>query len=313
MQVILQGSLRPFPPAELLSFVCRRTERGTVDFEASGRRSRVLFHGTAIVWAEGTRPADPAETVLDTLAWTDGTFTVLDDAVLPEGAVAVALPLDGLLEEAKRRAEQPARYRDATMFRVVDDFAAQQQVSLTADQFKLLFRVGAGRSFRDLLADLGLQRPELAERLALLEQVGLIAVAVDEPPPPPDADATVRPKKTFTRKRTLVGSLTPDGAPDSVWPLLDSEYTIGRASANAIAIQDGSVSSNHARILRTDEGFVLEDLQSRNGSFVNGEKVEGKRLLADGDLIRLGKVILTFNVARETKAGEQTQPEVRLG
>jgi pSer/pThr/pTyr-binding forkhead associated (FHA) protein len=57
---------------------------------------------------------------------------------------------------------------------------------------------------------------------------------------------------------------------------------------------------------------VLEDLQSRNGTFVNGEVVKEKRLLADGDLIRLGKVILTFNLAREGKAGEKTEPEVKL-
>jgi pSer/pThr/pTyr-binding forkhead associated (FHA) protein len=58
---------------------------------------------------------------------------------------------------------------------------------------------------------------------------------------------------------------------------------------------------------------VLEDLQSRNGTFVNGEQVTDKRLLTDGDLIRLGKIIMTFNVAREGKLGEQTMPEVKLG
>jgi pSer/pThr/pTyr-binding forkhead associated (FHA) protein len=125
-------------------------------------------------------------------------------------------------------------------------------------------------------------------------------------------DPQLKKRTTAGRRRTLVGSLTPDGTPDNVYPLLDSAYTLGRAPGNTISIPDGSVSSNHARILRTPEGFVLEDLQSRNGTFVNGEPVAEKRLLADGDLIRLGKIIMTFNVAREGKAGEQTQPEVRL-
>ncbi|MNC97620.1 FHA domain protein [compost metagenome] len=57
---------------------------------------------------------------------------------------------------------------------------------------------------------------------------------------------------------------------------------------------------------------MLEDLQSRNGTFVNGEQVQEKRLLLDGDLIRLGKIIMTFNVAREGKTGDKTEPEVRL-
>ena len=126
------------------------------------------------------------------------------------------------------------------------------------------------------------------------------------------AEPTAPQRKITMRKRTIVGSLTPDDRPDSVYPLLDAECVIGRASTNAIAIADASISSNHARITRTGEGFILEDLQSRNGSFVNGERVTAQRLRVDGDLIRLGKVIMTFNVARETKAGETTEPEVRM-
>lgn len=309
MQVILQGSLRHFPPAELLPFVCRRTERGTLDLETSGRRTRILFQSTTIVWAEASRGNDAREAVLETFDWNGGTFTLLDSAVLPDNVTPLALQLDELVEEAKRRAEAPSKYRDATMFRVVDDPALQQQVSLTADQFKLLFRVSSGRTFKDLLGDIGVTRQELAERLAHLEQIGLVSAERDEPEPEPTAPQ----KKTAARKRTLVGSLTPDGAPDNVWPLLDSEYTMGRAPSNSISIPDGSISSNHARIFRGDMGFVIEDLQSRNGTFVNGERVTEKRLLADGDLIRLGKVIMTFNLARESKAGDTTAPEVRLG
>ena len=145
-------------------------------------------------------------------------------------------------------------------------------------------------------------------------QIGLVAVVEPEAPPlvQERTDPQLKRKTTAGRRHTLVGSLTPDAAPDNIYPLLDSAYTLGRASANTIAIADGSVSSHHARIVRTPEGFVLEDLQSRNGTYVNGEQVTDKRLLADGDLIRLGKIIMTFNVAREGKAGTQTLPEVRL-
>lgn len=299
MQVILQGSLRQFPPAELLPFVCRRTERGTLDLEAAGKRARVLFRGTTIL------AADPFDTVLEAFGWTSGTFTLLDDVALPEGTKPLELDVTALVEQAKQR----NGYRDHTLFRVVDDPALQQQVSLTADEFKLLFRLANGRTFKDLLADLPIPRQELSDRLEHLEQLGLVAAVREEPEPEPTAPQ----KKTIARKRTLVGSLTPDGALDSVWPLLDSEYTIGRAPSNAISIADGSVSSHHARIVRTPEGFILEDLQSRNGTFINGEKVTEKRALSDGDLIRLGKVIMTFNLARETKAGDTTAPEVRLG
>ena len=90
-------------------------------------------------------------------------------------------------------------------------------------------------------------------------------------------------------------------------PLMDEISLIGRTAPCDIAIPDSSVSSKHARILSTAEGFVIEDLGSRNGTFVNSEKVTGKRLLADGDTVRLGKVILMFNLAVKTSAQETTE------
>jgi hypothetical protein len=186
-------------------------------------------------------------------------------------------------------------------------------VSLRGEEFKILFRLSTGRTFRELAADVGVPRRELAERLRKLEGLGLVASVREEPPPAQPQATLAQRKPSFSRKRTLVGSLTPDDRPDSVYPLLDAEYTIGRAPDNGIVIADGSVSATHARIERTPEGFAIEDLQSRNGTFVNGEKLEGKRLLADGDLIRLGKVMMTFNIARESKPSDTTQPEMRVG
>ncbi len=310
MQVVLQGSLRHFPAAELLTYLCQHGRSGTLDLEAVGRKTRIVFDADTIVRAESNRFEDPSEAVLDAFEWMAGTFTLLDAASVPENAKRESLALQTLVEAAKMKAEASSLYTDGTLFRLVDDPAMQQQVSLSGEEFKLLFRLSAARSFRDLAMDIGLPRPELADRLKKLEKLGLIASVREEPPPEP----TAQQKKITLRKRTIVGSLTPDDRPDSVYPLLDAECTIGRAQDNGLAVPDGSVSSKHARILRTDDGFVIEDLQSRNGTYVNGERiVEGQRKLSDGDLIRVGKVIMTFNVARETKAGETTQPEMRLG
>ena len=315
MQVVLQGSLRHFGVAELLSFLCGRGESGTLELESGEHRARVLFVGDLIVWAQSDRAADPTAAVLELFDWSAGMFKLADSVVMPDNVTPLALQVPALLEEAKRRAESAGVFSDATIFRVVDDPALQQQVSLTGDQFRLLFRLSGGRTFKDIVGDLGASKQEVAERLRQLLDVGLITLAAPEPPPTIEekTDPALKKKTTAGRRRTLVGSLTPDGTPDNVYPLLDSAYTLGRAPSNTISIPDGSVSSQHARIVRTPEGFVLEDLQSRNGTFVNGEQVTDKRLLADGDLIRLGKIIMTFNVAREGKAGEQTLPEVRLG
>ncbi len=310
MQVVLQGSLRHFPAAELLTFLCHHGRSGTLDLEAVGRKTRIVFDGDTIVRAESNRSEDPSEAVLDAFEWMAGTFTLLDAAALPDNAKREAIPLQTLLDTAKQRAESSSLYPDGTLFRLVDDPAMQQQVSLTGEEFKLLFRLSAARTFRDLAMEVGLPRAELADRLRKLVKLGLITADRQEAQAEPTAPQQ---KLTTLRKRTMVGSLTPDERPDSVYPLLDAECTIGRSNDNGLAVPDSSVSGKHARILRTDDGFVIEDLKSRNGTFVNGERVtEGQRKLSDGDLIRLGKVIMTFNVARETKAGETTEPEVRM-
>ena len=54
------------------------------------------------------------------------------------------------------------------------------------------------------------------------------------------------------------------------------------------AERDLDVSSRHAAIMAKPEGFVLQDLGSKNGTFVNGEKLTGDRLLVDGDVIGFG-------------------------
>jgi hypothetical protein len=306
MQVLLQGSLRHFSPQELLAFLLARAASGTLDLETTGKRTRVVFDKEKILWAESNQDEGPVDAILDTFEWTAGTFTLVDSTALPDGVKPLALELGPLLDEAKRRVEEAEIYPDDTTFRVVEDPATQQQLSLNIDQLKLLFRLTAGRTFAKLVGDLGMPKRELSERLRELSILGLVTVVEDEPATP------AKPKTAPPVRITLVGSLTPDNAPDNVYPLLDAEHTIGRAPSNSITITDGSVSTNHACIRKTPEGFVIEDLKSRNGTFVNGEKVAEKRLLVDGDLIRLGKVILTFNVARDVKTGDVTTPEVRM-
>lgn len=73
-------------------------------------------------------------------------------------------------------------------------------------------------------------------------------------------------------------------------------FTIGRSkrAGNDLVIdKDGMVSKRHARITLGAEGFTIEDTDSTNGVWVNGEQVEGG-LLRDGDLIKLGATELVF-------------------
>ncbi len=88
--------------------------------------------------------------------------------------------------------------------------------------------------------------------------------------------------------------LTAGGAETS-FPLIRDSYTLGRHRNNDIAIADAKVSSFHARIDRSSDGFVLVDLKSRNGCWVNGKRVENA-LLTTGDEIRVGSAVLAYKI-----------------
>ena len=82
---------------------------------------------------------------------------------------------------------------------------------------------------------------------------------------------------------------------ETSFPLTRDTYTVGRHRNNDIVISDPKVSSFHARIDRTAEGYVLVDLKSRNGSYVNGKRIESG-LLATGDEVRMGTARLMYRV-----------------
>lgn len=99
----------------------------------------------------------------------------------------------------------------------------------------------------------------------------------------------------------IVGHLvltTRDGAERS-FPLTKDSSTLGRHRNNDMVISDPKVSAFHARIDRTAKGFVLVDLESRNGSFVNGRKVQ-KMLLKNDDVVRAGAARLRYQVDFES-------------
>jgi len=73
---------------------------------------------------------------------------------------------------------------------------------------------------------------------------------------------------------------------------------LGRNASNGLSLPMDSVSRRHAHLQRIDEQWVIKDLQSSNGTFVNGERITS-HVLNDGDFITLGKATLTFKLAEE--------------
>ena len=75
-----------------------------------------------------------------------------------------------------------------------------------------------------------------------------------------------------------------------------AETSIGRRSDCNIPVTDQSVSRLHARIQRVPEGFLVEDAGSANGTWVNGVRLSGPRLLADQDIVRIGNAGFRFRL-----------------
>jgi diguanylate cyclase (GGDEF)-like protein len=76
--------------------------------------------------------------------------------------------------------------------------------------------------------------------------------------------------------------------------LSEQRIVVGRTPESHLVINEASVSRQHAAISSSMAGFEIEDLGSSNGTFINDVKVNGKTLLKDGDMIRLGTILFRF-------------------
>ena len=74
----------------------------------------------------------------------------------------------------------------------------------------------------------------------------------------------------------------------------EDSHTIGRLSDCTVVVSDTNTSRHHARITRSGTGFVVADLNSTNGTFVNGERLLADHRLEDGDIVTVGSVSLRF-------------------
>lgn len=82
--------------------------------------------------------------------------------------------------------------------------------------------------------------------------------------------------------------------------LMEGANVIGRAPDATIQIDSPGVSRYHARVIVNDGEATIEDVESKNGTYVNGTRITEPASLSDGGEIRLGAVRLTFRVASAT-------------
>lgn len=89
---------------------------------------------------------------------------------------------------------------------------------------------------------------------------------------------------------------------DRVIPIVEGETILGRDPLAGIRVPSESVSRQHARLVVAGAGATIEDLGSKNGTYVRGKRIAAPTRLEDGDSLRLGSVTFAFRAVSEEKS-----------
>lgn len=87
-----------------------------------------------------------------------------------------------------------------------------------------------------------------------------------------------------------------------------TECVIGRAPDVDFTLEDPNASRRHSRVLAEGDAYVIEDLGSRNGTFVNGARVVQREALRDGDVVRIGGTEFVFRQKGLLEAPVRARP-----
>jgi hypothetical protein len=88
--------------------------------------------------------------------------------------------------------------------------------------------------------------------------------------------------------------LTSEGFAGRVYELNVEKTTVGRVEDNAFQIAEPSVSSHHGEFILRGNDVIIKDLNSTNGTFINGTQVTGEAVLKPGAVLKLGSVEMRF-------------------
>jgi ABC transport system ATP-binding/permease protein len=101
-----------------------------------------------------------------------------------------------------------------------------------------------------------------------------------------------------------------DEGKQTALPLAHEEYALGRGEPNAIRLTDRNISRTHAILKKSPQGWFLKDLQSYNGTYVNGVRVVGEQLVSSGDLVQIGdyRLELVDDAATAASAPNMSAP-----
>src|SRR5579883_261398 len=88
-----------------------------------------------------------------------------------------------------------------------------------------------------------------------------------------------------------------------------NEVTIGRLNGNDIVLAKGNVSKYHSRIVLKDGKFIIVDMKSTNGTYVNGKKIAAPQVIRPSDKIYIGDYIINVDAKAGEEAGDESDAE----
>jgi diguanylate cyclase (GGDEF)-like protein len=142
---------------------------------------------------------------------------------------------------------------------------------------------------------------------------------MEKPPRPPDAPFTIQDKELDARdkeigpRRAILTVIRSRGDLGQ-HAFVEGPILLGRSPDCGIRLQDLSVSWRHARVTPgEEEEYVLEDLDSTNGTRVNGAPVETPHLLRDGEKIFMGETVLRFSLGDAMDVDFQAEVALLVG
>jgi hypothetical protein len=281
-----------------------------------------------------------SEIVYDTFVWDRGTFAFEQSTTLAAHAVTIAVDLPNLIMEGARRIEEWEQCLqllpdNKMVFRVVAT-PRDEKITLTADEWKILFLINGIRTIEELCHDAdddpfsvyrvlyGLYANKLIEplpeRITDDSGTGKVTVfagdgaagdaTIRQSSPQFGSESTIADQEANDDTSLLVSSEAHLSFADMVRPIVaqlqvkatgatfaltEQEYLVGRHRDNNIQLADAGVSGFHARIFRGPEGYIIEDLKSRNGTWVNDERVN-IATLGSGDRLHLGQLDLVYEI-----------------
>lgn len=101
-------------------------------------------------------------------------------------------------------------------------------------------------------------------------------------------------KTQLRRTKTAGGEVFVNVSTKEQYAFPKKDFIVGRGDNAAVSITDQSVSKRHARVYRTTKGWAIQDLDSSNGTLLNGRPINEPQLIFDEDRITFGSVTVIF-------------------